>query len=110
MTVGAFNATTTSCATPALEQKPPICPVPRPAILHYGHAGAPNDRQMREGELLLVDAGADYYRCACGAPSKVQSVFVAMHAPYSAAMCRSGNRSCSPCTVHDSALATLAAQ
>ncbi|EFN56075.1 hypothetical protein CHLNCDRAFT_31053 [Chlorella variabilis] len=37
---------------------------PNAAILHYGHAGAPNSRQMRAGELLLVDAGAEYYRYA----------------------------------------------
>ncbi|KAI3437610.1 hypothetical protein D9Q98_000062 [Chlorella vulgaris] len=34
------------------------------AILHYGHAGAPNSRQMQASELLLVDAGAEYYRYA----------------------------------------------
>lgn len=37
---------------------------PNAAILHYGHAGAPNGRQMREGDMLLVDAGAEYYRYA----------------------------------------------
>ncbi|GLC34339.1 hypothetical protein PLESTB_000740100 [Pleodorina starrii] len=31
------------------------------AILHYGHAGAPNDRQTGPGELLLLDAGCEYY-------------------------------------------------
>ena len=34
------------------------------AILHYGHAGAPNSRQMLDGDLLLADAGAEYYRYA----------------------------------------------
>ncbi|GAB4819295.1 hypothetical protein N2152v2_006341 [Parachlorella kessleri] len=37
---------------------------PNAAVLHYGHAGAPNDRQMHDGELLLVDAGGEYYRYA----------------------------------------------
>ena len=32
------------------------------ATLHYGHVGAPNDRCMEGGELLLADAGAEYYR------------------------------------------------
>ena len=30
------------------------------AVLHYGHAGAPNDRKINDGEMLLLDMGAEY--------------------------------------------------
>ncbi|BDA48705.1 Xaa-Pro dipeptidase [Coccomyxa sp. Obi] len=41
----------------------PICASgPNCAILHYGHAGAPNSRQIADGDMLLMDMGCEYYR------------------------------------------------
>jgi len=34
------------------------------AVLHYGHAGAPNNRMIRDGDMVLFDFGAEYY-CFC---------------------------------------------
>lgn len=31
------------------------------ATLHYGHAGAPNAAQIKEGDLVLMDMGAEYH-------------------------------------------------
>ncbi|XP_072236251.1 xaa-Pro dipeptidase-like isoform X2 [Leuresthes tenuis] len=31
------------------------------SILHYGHAGAPNDKQIEDGDMCLFDMGGEYY-------------------------------------------------
>lgn len=31
------------------------------AVLHYGHAGAPNDRTIKDGDAIMLDMGAEYY-------------------------------------------------
>lgn len=31
------------------------------AILHYGHAGAPNDKVIEDGDMLLLDMGGEYF-------------------------------------------------
>lgn len=39
-----------------------ICPSGRGgAVLHYGHAGAPNDGLIRDGDMVLYDMGAEYH-------------------------------------------------
>ena len=44
----------------------PICASGRnSSILHYGHAGAPNDRLMHDGDWLLMDMGTEYKCYAC---------------------------------------------
>jgi len=34
------------------------------SILHYGHAEAPNDQDVKDGDIVLFDMGAEYY-CFC---------------------------------------------
>ena len=34
------------------------------SVLHYGHAGAPNDQPVQEQDIVLFDMGAEYF-CFC---------------------------------------------
>ena len=34
---------------------------PNGSVLHYGHAGAPNNRKIRAGDMILTDQGMEYY-------------------------------------------------
>lgn len=34
---------------------------PNASVLHYGHAGAPNDRQLGEADIALLDMGSEYH-------------------------------------------------
>lgn len=34
---------------------------PNNAVLHYGHAGAPNDRELQSTDMALLDMGAEYH-------------------------------------------------
>ena len=31
------------------------------AVLHYGHAGAPNEKTIQDGDMCLFDMGCEYY-------------------------------------------------
>ncbi|KAK2703589.1 xaa-Pro dipeptidase-like isoform X2 [Artemia franciscana] len=43
------------------------------SILHYGHAGAPNEKPVMDGDMLLFDMGAEY----CGYDSDITCSFPA---------------------------------
>ncbi|XP_067636716.1 xaa-Pro dipeptidase [Eurosta solidaginis] len=43
------------------------------AVLHYGHAGAPNDGPVRDGDMCLFDMGANY----CGYAADITCSFPA---------------------------------
>jgi len=41
---------------------PIVAAGPNGAVLHYGHSGAPNRDPVKRGQVVLVDAGCEYYR------------------------------------------------
>ena len=55
-----FLRALTSSAAPAAES---IVMRLLQAILHYGHAGRPNDGVLKDGDMLLLDLGAEFMGC-----------------------------------------------
>lgn len=58
------------------------------AVLHYGHAGAPNDRQTHDGDLVLFDMGCEYYRYGSGELTSVRHCIVVFSAGHGTLCCR----------------------
>ena len=68
---------------------------PNSGTLHYGHAGAPNDRTLAETDVALLDMGAEYHAYC----SDITCRYVGMRFRVRAYVCAvSVHRA--PCTVH----------
>ena len=57
---------------------------PQGATLHYGHAGAPNDQQVKDGDMLLLDMGTSCAATAATSPARSLAAPAASSRPTSA--------------------------